>query len=244
MAGHPSVRDLEAKYGVSKSALQRHRQGCIAEVMAKAAEARDVALVEHGGDLLEQLEGLREEGRQILAEARSTNNPAVALRAIGSLGRLLELTGKLEGRLNDSATVNVNVSGSDLDQIRVVILDALGDHPDARKEWVEGKPDLKHVSTSYVERQNLTMRMHMRRFTRLTNAFSKKFENHAHMVALYTVWYNFVKQHRSLEGITPAMAAGVTDRLWQMKEIVVLIDAAVPRSGPRGLYKKRDQKAP
>jgi hypothetical protein len=63
----------------------------------------------------------------------------------------------------------------------------------ARKEWIEGNPDLAHVSTSYVERQNLTMRMQMRRFTRLTNAFSKKFENHMHMVALCTVWYNFVK---------------------------------------------------
>src|SRR6202049_1550009 len=79
----------------------------------------------------------------------------------------------------------------------------------ARKERIEGNPDPKHVSTSYAERQNLTMRMQMRRFTRLTNAFSKKFENHMHMVALYTVWYNFVKQHKSLKGISPAMASGL-----------------------------------
>jgi hypothetical protein len=100
----------------------------------------------------------------------------------------------------------------------------------AEKHRVEGSPDPRHVSTSYVERQNLTMRMAMRRFTRLTNAFSKKFENHVHMVALYTVWYNFVKQHRSLKGLTPAMAAGVTDRLWSMEDAVTLIDNADVRS--------------
>ena len=80
----------------------------------------------------------------------------------------------------------------------------------------------------------------MRRFTRLTNAFSKKFENHIHMVALYTVWYNFVKQHKSLQGITPAMAAGVTDKLWDMKDVAALIDAAAPKPGKRGPYKKRN----
>jgi len=96
----------------------------------------------------------------------------------------------------------------------------------ARKERIEGSPDPVHVSTSYAERQNLTMRMQMRRFTRLTNAFSKKWENHVHMVALYTVWYNFVKQHKSLGGITPAMAANVTDRLWSIEDIVTLVENA------------------
>src|SRR6266851_1953036 len=84
----------------------------------------------------------------------------------------------------------------------------------ARKERIEGNPDPKHVSTSYAERQNLTMRMHMRRYTRLTNAFSKKIENHIHMVALYTVWYNFVKQHKSLKGLSPAMGSSVSKTLW------------------------------
>ena len=88
---------------------------------------------------------------------------------------------------------------------------------------VTGDPDPKHISTSYVERQNLTMRMHMRRFTRLTNGFSKKVENHAHMVALYTVFYNWTKIHKTLR-VTPAMQAGLTDRVWSMEEIVKLID--------------------
>lgn len=108
----------------------------------------------------------------------------------------------------------------------------------ARKERIEGNPDKAHVSTSYVERQNLTMRMQMRRFTRLTNGFSKKFENHMHMVAVYTVWYNFVKMHKTLR-MTPAMASGVSDRLWSMEDLAVMVDEAAPKLGKRGLYKKR-----
>src|SRR3546814_1765317 len=95
-----------------------------------------------------------------------------------------------------------------------------------------------HISTSDAERQNLTMRMQMRRFTRLTNAFSKKLENHIHMVALYTVWYNFVKMHKK-HRITPAMAAGVSDRLWSMEDVAALVDAAAPTPGKRGPDKKR-----
>lgn len=109
-----------------------------------------------------------------------------------------------------------------------------------KKVRVEGSPDPKHVSTSYVERQNLTMRMHMRRFTRLTNAFSKKFESHAHMVALYSVWYNFVRIHKTLR-VSPAMAAGLTDKLWSMEDVVAVIVAAAPVGGKRGPYKKRGE---
>jgi IS1 family transposase len=88
---------------------------------------------------------------------------------------------------------------------------------------IVGEPEPKHISTSYVERQNLTMRMHMRRFTRLTNAFSKKVENHEHSIALHFMHYNFVKIHQTLR-VTPAMAAGVTQRLWSIEDMVGLLD--------------------
>jgi IS1 family transposase len=93
----------------------------------------------------------------------------------------------------------------------------------AKKEAITGNPDPKHVSTSYVERQNLTMRMSMRRFTRLTNAFSKKVENHAAAVALHFMHYNFARIHQTLR-VTPAMAAGVTDHVWDVGEIVGLLE--------------------
>ncbi|NJO36475.1 MAG: DDE-type integrase/transposase/recombinase [Rhizobiales bacterium] len=109
----------------------------------------------------------------------------------------------------------------------------------AKKQHVQGSPDRKHISTSHVERQNLSMRMHMRRFTRLTNGFSKKFENHCHSLALYFVFYNFVRIHNTLK-VTPAMAAGLTDRLWSMEDVVALVDAAAPKPGKRGPYKKRN----
>jgi IS1 family transposase len=89
---------------------------------------------------------------------------------------------------------------------------------------VSGNPDFALASTSYVERQNLTMRMSMRRFTRLTNGFSKKLENHAAAVALYFCHYNFVRQHQT-HRLSPAMAAGVTDRLWSIEDMIALLDA-------------------
>src|SRR3954468_20411385 len=107
-----------------------------------------------------------------------------------------------------------------------------------RKETVTGKPDPKHVSTSYVERSNLSIRMHMRRFTRLTNAHSKKLENHTWAVALHVMFYNFVRMHSTLR-MSPAMAAGVSDRLWDMSDIVALIDACEEAPKRPVTYRKR-----
>ena len=92
------------------------------------------------------------------------------------------------------------------------------------KTRVIGDPDMKHVSTSYAERNNLNIRMHSRRMTRLTNAFSKKMENHAHAMALHFLYYNFVRIHKTLK-VTPAMAAGVTDRLWEVADMVGVLEA-------------------
>jgi len=88
---------------------------------------------------------------------------------------------------------------------------------------VQGNPDPKHVSTSYVERSNLTMRMSMRRFTRLTNAFSKKLDNHGHAVAVYFMYYNFCRVHQTLR-VTPAMEAGLSDHVWEIDEMVSLLE--------------------
>jgi hypothetical protein len=89
---------------------------------------------------------------------------------------------------------------------------------------ISGDPDPDHISTSYVERANLTMRMSMRRFTRLTNGFSKSFENHCHAISLHMFWYNFIRVHQTIH-MTPAMAAGVTDHLWSMLDLVALFEA-------------------
>ncbi|MFI5340923.1 MAG: IS1 family transposase [Candidatus Methylomirabilales bacterium] len=123
--------------------------------------------------------------------------------------------------------------GADVDYAQLVKL--YGQSPESEKRYspaecigcerkrVEGNPDPRHISTSFVERQNLNMRMGMRRFTRLTNAFSKKIENHCHALALYFTFYNFVRIHKTLR-VSPAMAAKIETRLWEMADIVRLID--------------------
>ena len=123
--------------------------------------------------------------------------------------------------------------GKDIDYAMLIKL--YGEQPEEQKRYspakcvgaeprtVQGKPDPKHVSTSYVERQNLTMRMSMRRFTRLTNAFSKKVQNLGHAVALHFMYYNFCRRHQTL-GITPAMAAGLEDHEWSIEELVGLLE--------------------
>ncbi len=105
----------------------------------------------------------------------------------------------------------------------------------SKKTPIYGQPDEKFISTSHVERQNLTMRMHMRRFTRLTNAFSKKIENHGYAIALHFVYYNFVKQHKTLR-TTPAMAAGLMKGFMSIEDIVKLVPEKT--QGKRGSYKK------
>jgi len=124
--------------------------------------------------------------------------------------------------------------GADVDYAQLVKL--YGESPEAEKRYspaacigvhktrIQGNPDPKHVSTSYAERQNLNVRMHTRRFSRLTNAFSKKVENHVHAVALFAMYYNFVRVHQKLR-TTPAMAAGVTSRLWEIGDIVNVLEA-------------------
>lgn len=139
--------------------------------------------------------------------------------------------------------------GSDIDYAQLVKM--YGDMPGpagryspaectgAVKVPVEGRPHKAHISTSYVERSNLTMRMSMRRFTRLTNGFSTKVENHIHMVSLYTVWYNFVRMYKTLK-CTPAMAAGLSKTLWSMEEVVKLIDARAKPANRPIVYKVRN----
>jgi IS1 family transposase len=92
-----------------------------------------------------------------------------------------------------------------------------------KRAVISGAPDHKHISTSYVERQNLTMRMSMRRFTRLTNGFSKKMENHEHALALYFMHYNFCRIHQTLR-VTPAMESGIADHVWELEEVIALLN--------------------
>jgi hypothetical protein len=106
------------------------------------------------------------------------------------------------------------------------------------KETAEGDTDEAHISTSYVERSNLSIRMQNRRFTRLTNAFSKKLSNHIHALAVYFAFYTIVRIHKTLK-VTPTMAAGISSTFWTMEDIAERIEANRPQPGKRGPYKKR-----
>jgi IS1 family transposase len=128
-----------------------------------------------------------------------------------------------------------NTFGSDIDYAQLIKIYGAPRETEARyspavcngakKHMITGNPDKRHISTSYVERQNLTMRMHMRRFTRLTNAFSKNLDHHIAAVSLHMMFYNFVRIHQTLK-ITPAMAAGVSATVWEIADIVKLIEVA------------------
>ena len=164
-------------------------------------------------------------------------------RDLGSATEFMrDLAGRLRGRVQittDGLKAYVwaveDAFGSDVDFAQLIKLYG-ADRPDharyspatclgTREIAVASSPDPEHVSTSYVERQNLTMRMSMRRFTRLTNAFSKKVQNHAHAIALFVMHYNFARIHQTLR-VTPAMASGVTTRLWDVEDIVALLDGS------------------
>jgi IS1 family transposase len=153
---------------------------------------------------------------------------------------LTDLAGRLVNRIQlttDGHRVYVSAVedafGADVDYAMLVKL--YGPEPGAETRYspgqclsavpqpITGNPDPAHISTSYIERQNLTMRMQMRRFTRLTNAFSKKVENHAHAVALFYMHYNFARIHQTLR-VTPAMEAGISHHVWSIAEIVSLAD--------------------
>ncbi len=151
-----------------------------------------------------------------------------------------DLAGRLSNRVqltSDGHTAYLqaveDVFGAEIDYSQLIKMYAADRQTEARyspakcigckRKPIIGQPDREHISTSYVERQNLTARMSMRRFTRLTNAFSKRIEHHAAAVALYYFTYNFIRIHRSLR-VTPAMAAGVTDRIWEVSDLVALLE--------------------
>lgn len=125
--------------------------------------------------------------------------------------------------------------GADIDYAMLIKLYGKPAQPDTRyspgecigteRHSVNGRPDPRHINTSFIERSNLNLRMGVRRFTRLTNAFSKKFENHCHAVAIYFSYYNLCRVHQTLR-VTPAMEAGLTDHVWEVSELLGLLESA------------------
>jgi IS1 family transposase len=155
------------------------------------------------------------DGRYALAfmnDVRERLANGVQLTTDGHKAYLEAVEGAFGGDVDYAQLVKIYGASPDSFKGRYSPPECLG----AKKVPVEGSPDPSHISTSFAERQNLTMRMHMRRFTRLTNAFSKKVENHVHSLALFTTYYNFVRTHKTLR-MTPAMAAGVATRPWRLQ---------------------------
>lgn len=153
-----------------------------------------------------------------------------------------------DGHSAYAAAVETNF-GDQIDHARIIkVYGTAANTPESRysppkftgvtKTALAGNPNLASATTSHVERSNLSFRMHNRRFTRLTNGHSKKLENHALMVALYTVWYNYARINSAVR-CSPAMAAGLSSTLWSMADIVAMIDTAAPAPAKRGPYKKR-----
>ena len=169
-------------------------------------------------------------------DLRSRLANRVQLSTDGHRAYLEAVEGAFGGDVDYAQLVKLYGQPSESEQRRYSPANCIG----TRKVDVVGRPDMSELSTSYVERHNLTMRMSMRRYTRLTNAFSKKIENHCHAAALYAVWFNFCRPHKSLGGDTPAMATGLAERPYGVDWIVRLVDERAPQPGPRGPYKPRN----
>ncbi len=172
---------------------------------------------------------------EFMDDLRSRLANRVQLSTDGHKAYLEAVEGAFGGDVDYAQLVKLyGPSGDDGTQRRYSSAQCIG----ARKVEIVGKPNMDELSTSYVERQNLTMRMSMRRYTRLTNGFSKKLQNHIYASALYAVWYNWMRPHKTLKGDTPAMAAGLADKAYDMAWLVHRIDALAPKS-KRGTYKSR-----
>ena len=171
---------------------------------------------------------------EFMDDLRSRLANRVQLSTDGYGAYLEAVDGAFGGNIDYAQLIKVYGKPSDEDRRRYSPGECLA----VRKIDVSGFPNMDEVNTSHVERHNLTMRMSMRRFTRLTNAFSKKVENHAYAVALYAVYYNFIRPHTTLSGQTPAQAAGLAAQRLTMRQLVREIDARAPKP-KRGPYKKR-----
>ncbi len=178
---------------------------------------------------------------EIMDDLRERLANRVQITTDGLKSYLEAVEGAFGGDVDYAQLVKLYGEAPKEDQRRYSPVECVG----AVKQEVSGNPDCDHISTSYVERQNLTMRMGMRRFTRLTNAFSKKLENHCHMLALYFVHYNFCRPHTTLtkrnhgRKTTPAMAAGLANRVHDVDWLVDLVNASLPKPGKRGPYAPR-----
>jgi IS1 family transposase len=161
----------------------------------------------------------------LMDDLRSRLANRIQLTSDGHRAYLDAVEGAFGGDIDYAMLVKLYGAASDASKGRYSPAECTG----IRKTRIEGSPDPKHISTSFAERHNLNMRMQMRRFTRLTTGYSKKIENHIHMVALYTVWYNWIRTHKA-HRVTPAMAAGLTDKLMDMTEVARLIDDAEMRA--------------
>jgi len=157
---------------------------------------------------------------EFLTDLRKRLSNRIQLTSDGHKAYLIGVAGSFGDDVDFAQLVKIyGKPGSEVGFRRYSPPECIGAVPNA----IYGDPDPKHISTSFAERANLTMRMNMRRFTRLTNAFSKKVENHAHAVALHMMYYNFVRIHKTLK-VTPAMAAGVTDKLWEISDVVAMLE--------------------